>query len=250
MPAVVSRTASVNAPTEFAKVMGREIAYRMFGDGRPIGRSTGEATYRRSSLALDVKDLADALGFQKFIVSGWSLGGIAAQVFTALFPERTSHTIIIGSTPPGVQANEPESLFFECALKPENTLEDECVLFFEPRSESSLAAAKASRDRIATRRLDRSPVIPEETFLRLLHESAQTNAIFDDDGRYASFLSTTSIPLLSINGDHDIVFRVENWYALSRKSLHVVTFPEAGHGPQHQFPEVCADLIFSFVRNV
>ena len=58
--------------------------------------------------------------------------------------------------------------------------------------------------------------------------------------------------ILSINGDHDIVFPVENWYALNRswRSLHVVTFPSAGHGPQHQLPEVSADVIASFVRNV
>ena len=43
-----------------------------------------------------------------------------------------------------------------------------------------------------------------------------------------------------------------NWYALNQqmKSLHLITFPQAGHGPQHQHPELSADVIASFVRNI
>jgi hypothetical protein len=34
-------------------------------------------------------------------------------------------------------------------------------------------------------------------------------------------------PLLFWHSDHDVVFPVENWYALNRKwkSLHIITFP-------------------------
>jgi pimeloyl-ACP methyl ester carboxylesterase len=57
--------------------------------------------------------------------------------------------------------------------------------------------------------------------------------------------------ILAICGDHDVVFPVENWYALNRKwkSLHILTFPQAGHGPQHQYPQLCADVIASFVKH-
>ena len=64
-------------------------------------------------------------------------------------------------------------------------------------------------------------------------------------------LKDAAIPILHVGGDHDIVFPVENWYALNQamKTLHVVTFPQSGHGPQHQYPQMSADVIASFVRN-
>jgi hypothetical protein len=32
-------------------------------------------------------------------------------------------------------------------------------------------------------------------------------------------------------------------------TLFVATWSESGHGPQHHYPELSADLIVSFVRN-
>ncbi len=285
MSALLEKHTALTTPTRFAEVNGRTLAYRLIGSGPPLilcvrlrgvldvwdpafldalarhftvvtfdysglGRSTGRASYDRKALARDAKDLADALGFDKVVIGGWSLGGMAAQVFATLFPERTSHAILIGTTPPGPQPHGPEPLFFQTALKFENTLEDEYILFFEPASPASRAAGKASHERIAARTADRSPVVPEAVFLKLLAETRNPDALFADDAGYADFLAAGPFPILALNGDHDIVFPVENWYALNRKwkSLHVATFPQSGHGPQHQYPAHSAELIASFVR--
>jgi pimeloyl-ACP methyl ester carboxylesterase len=283
----LNKPTAVNAPTRFIEVGSRRLAYRMIGDGAPLilclrlrgvmdvwdpafldalaehftvitfdysglGQSTGTPSYDRAALARDAKDLADGLRLDRVVIGGWSLGGVAAQVFTALYPERTSHAILIGTVPPGAQPYHAEPIFLPTALKPDYTLEDEYVLFFEPESKARRAAGKASHARIAARTADLSPPIPQETYLRIVRESHDEQAVFPDNAGYAHFLASTSIPMLAICGDHDIVFPVENWYALNRKwkSLHIITFPQAGHGPQHQFPAVCADVIASFVRNV
>jgi pimeloyl-ACP methyl ester carboxylesterase len=284
--AVLDKTSAATVPTRFVEVDGRRLAYRSIGSGPPLmlcvrlrgildswdpafldalaahfrvitfdysglGQSTGASTYRRRALAKDAKDLADALGLDQVVMGGWSLGGMVAQTFTALYPERVSHTVLLGTTPPGEQAHPPEPIFFEIAVKPDNTLEDEYILFFEPASASSRAAGKASHDRIERRQGDRSPAIPEETYMRLLRETAGEKALFPDDGGYAEFFKTTSIPVLVVSGDHEIVFPVQNWFALTRQwpTLHLLTLPQTGHGPQHQFPQLCADVIASFVRN-
>ena len=93
---------------------------------------------------------------------------------------------------------------------------------------------------------------PSEVFLKSLSESTDPSGPFPDPGgSYATFFQTTAIPVLALCGDHDIVFPVENWYALNDHwpILFVATWPECGHGPQHQYPELSADLIASFVRN-
>ena len=65
-----------------------------------------------------------------------------------------------------------------------------------------------------------------------------------------ALLKSTTTPILHIAGDHDIIFPVENWYALNQQlpTLQLLTFPRAGHGPQHQHPEASAEHIATFVR--
>jgi pimeloyl-ACP methyl ester carboxylesterase len=278
---------AATAPTQFVRVRDHQLAYRSIGKGPPLvlclrfrgvldswdpafldalarefrvitfdysglGQSTGSSSYVREALANDALELIDALRLERVVIGGWSLGGLAAQVLTASHPERVSHAVLIGTGPPGPQPHATEPVFLPTATRFENDLEDEIVLFFEPRSEPSRAAARASRERIAARRGDRSSPVPEATYLRLLREASHPSAIFADENGYAAALSRTSVPLLAISGDHDIVFPVENWYALNRRwsSLHLLTLPQAGHGPQHQEPEMCADAITSFVKHV
>lgn len=285
MNALSKSHSALSAPTQYAETGGRRLAYRQFGDGPPIvlclrfrgvmdvwdpafldalaqnftviifdysglGLSTGEASYNRRRMAQDVKDLIDALALDKVIIGGWSLGGIAAQIFAALHPERVSHVVLIGTTPPGPQPFQAEPIFLPTAMKPVNTLEDEYILFFEPNSPKSRAAAAASHERIARRELERSPAIAEAVFLKLLRESHNPEATFPDDNGYAARLGSGGLPILMISGDHDVVFPVENWYVLTRKwpSLTMLVFPQAGHGPQQQYPEQSAAAITSFVR--
>jgi pimeloyl-ACP methyl ester carboxylesterase len=273
---------AVSAPTLFVESNGRRIAYRSVGAGDPlilcnrfrgildtwdpafldalarhfrvvtfdysgIGRSTGTASYEHLSLANDARDLADALGYARVVIGGWSLGGLAAQAFALRFPERTSHAVLIGTGPHGTR-RPPEPIFFERALKPQNDLDDVTVLFFEPRSAASREAASRSLARILERTSDLSVPLPPELFMRLLGE-LQAQPSPDPHG-LADALRETTTPILVISGDHDISFPVEDWYELTRELTTVqhVVFSQSGHGPQHQFPEAAAELIAAFVR--
>ena len=73
----------------------------------------------------------------------------------------------------------------------------------------------------------------------------------DPGGIYSAFYQASDIPVLALCGDHDLVFPVENWYAINDlwPTLFVATYPECGHGPQHQYPEMAAEMIASFVKN-
>lgn len=214
-----------------------------------LGQSTGTPSYARAEMAADICDLADVLGLERFVLGGWSLGGVAAQVFAATWPERVSHLVLIGTVPPGPQPFASEPIFLQTALKPVNDLADETILFFEPASAESRAAARASHERIALRTVDRSPQIAPETFLRILRDSSDPAAVFPDPGQFSRFFRETEMPVLVISGDHEIVFPVENWHALNRvwPTLRLVTLPRSGHGPQHQYPDFVADLITAFV---
>jgi len=275
-------TSALTTKTKFVEHEGRKLAYRSVGSGDPIvfcnrfrgtldtwdhafidalasrheviwfsysgmGRSGGHPADDIIEYARDVRSVALGLGLRKIIIGGWSFGGMVAQTVATAFPELVSHIVLIGTTPPGDNKHPSEKLFFERALKPVNDLGDEEVLFFEPRSESSRSAARLSHERIGARQENRDDPMTQAQWQFLLKASGTFKV--DQDGSREKLKRATT-PLLVISGDHDIVFPVENWHVLNREwpTLHLVTLPQSGHGPHHQFPELVAGYIATFVQ--
>jgi pimeloyl-ACP methyl ester carboxylesterase len=272
---------SIAAKTHFIELSNRRLAYRTIGNGRPLvllvryrgtmddwdplfldnlaslgfqvtvfdysglGQSSGEPSYNPASLAKDAIELIHALDLGRVVIGGWSLGGIAAQVVLAQAPQVVSHAILLGTTPPGHLVKTGEPLFYELARR-ENDFEDFVSLFFEPASNDSRAAAEQAWSRLASRAQDRSPQVPVEWAAQQLGD-APKNPVFPVEA-VLNMLKSTSTPILHLGADHDIVFPVENWYALSGQlpTLHLVSFPSAGHGPHMQYPVAAARHIASF----
>ena len=274
---------AVNAKTEFVETGDRKIAYRSIGKGLPIilvnrfrgnldtwdpafldalastynvitidysgiGLSTGVCTSEVYEMAKDVKDVAEALGLTKFIMAGWSLGGMVAQAVITQYPELVSHAILIGTSPAIKSSGVSEKLFWERALKPVTDLDDGTVLFFEPQSESSKNAAKLSFGRIVKRTENLDNPVSKECYS---NQQKAINEFREDKKGTLAKLQTSNIPILVFVGDHDIGFPVEDWYRLVGKlpSTQLIVMPQAGHGPQHQYPDLAAKYIVSFIEN-
>ena len=281
----IQQISATTSPTDYLTVNGRTLAYRAMGKGRPIilchrfrgvmdlwdpaflealvgqgfqvivfdysglGLSDGTPTYNPVEMAADPRDLIAGLGLRDVVLGGWSLGGMAAQAALTLYPDRISHLALLGTTPPGDLVKLAEQLFYDLAGKDSYSIEDITALFFEPKSEKSRAAAVRSQARIEARIEDLSPPVPVEFARPLLAHGPKSPAFPAEP--VLQMLKSTRVPILHIGGDHDIIFPVENWYALNEvlPSVTLVTFPQAGHGPQHQHPQLTADIIASFVRN-
>ncbi|MGD1318515.1 alpha/beta fold hydrolase [Chryseobacterium sp. 2R14A] len=275
------KTTALNVETQFAEINNNKIAYRQFGNGAPlffvnrfrgimdtwdplfldslaekntvilfdypgIGSSEGELPLDIVEVASTVPALADHLGIDKFNVLGWSYGGLVAQAVTFQNQDRVLNTVLIGTNPPGENAIPMEQVFFDHALKPINDLEDEYYLFFEPASEKSRQAAQESHDRIG-QRLERS-LIPStmEVFQRYI---AGSGTMREDKLNFREGYKTLKSPVLVISGDHDISFATENWFPLLKNAptMQHIILNDAGHGPQHQHPELTAGYINLFL---
>ncbi|RAK53010.1 alpha/beta hydrolase [Phenylobacterium deserti] len=274
-----------SAPNEFVEINGRRLAYRSVGEGRPIllcvrfrgnmdswdpafldglaaegfraivfdysglGLSSGVPTYDPSEMVRDPLDLIEALQLKEVVIAGWSLGGLVAQIVVASKPGQVTHAVLIGCGPPGPLVKTAEQLFYDTAGIEVYGLEEEEILFFEPKSARSRAAAQASVARIASRTEARSRPVPI-AFARAKLGSGPRNPSFPAD-HVLEALKTTDLPILHIGGDHDIIFPVENWYALNGQlpTVQLLTYPSAGHGPQHEHPEASAAHIAAFVRS-
>ncbi len=275
---------AVDAPNRFVETGGRRLAYRSIGTGQPIvlcvrfrgtmdvwdpafldalagngfrvitfdysglGLSTGERSMNPFDLARDASDLIEALDLSDVIIGGWSLGGLAAQAVLTVHPGRLSHAVLIGCIPPGPQVKRGEQLFYDTAVIPDYTLEHETILFFEPKNPDSVAAAARSVARIAARTEGRSPPVPADWAAANLGGQPSDNPFPAE--LVLEALRTTQLPILHIGADHDIPFPVENWYAHNGAfpTVQLITWPNAGHGPHHEFPEAVAEQIATFVK--
>jgi len=261
MSGIPMDSSAITAETQYVELRNRKLAYRSLGEGSPLilcnrfrgvmdswdpafldslalnfrvlifdytglGRSSGAPSFGYMGLAQDAKDLADALGWQRFVIGGWSLGGIVAQLVVTEFPGRVTHGILIATTPPGIVAYAPARLFFDHSLKAENDFDDELV-----------------------RTHDLSPAIPQHLVAGIL-SNADGPTLFPDVLGTLNKLRSTSVPMLAICGDHDTVFPVENWYSVARhlRTVQLLVYPNCGHGPHHQHPIAVAEYIDTFVR--
>ena len=274
---------AVNSETQYANFSDRKIAYRSIGEGNPIilinrfrgtldtwdplfldllaakhqvitfdysgiGYSTGKLSTDIKVVAQDVKDLADFLKIKKAVFMGWSYGGLVTQAAMHQYPELVTHTVLLGTGPVGKRVVPLEQTFLDHALKPINDFNDEIVLFFEPESEESKKAAKASHDRIA-KRIDVSK-IPSTMEVFQLYFAGGEGAAADQDN-YRDKLKTTKTPILIISGDHDISFAAENWYPLTKQlpTSQLIVLPQTGHAPQHQNIPLVVHYIENFLKH-
>ncbi|MDR6845720.1 alpha/beta hydrolase [Flavobacterium granuli] len=276
-------TQAVNSKTQFAQIEDYKIAYRSVGKGEPfilcsrfrgnlddwdpafldalatkyqvitfnykgLASSTGAPHSNILGFAKDVVDLADVLGFKKIIVGGWSLGGWVAQIVTTEFSERILHTILIGTKPPGKVEYPLEEIFINTAYKPDYTIEDETILFFEPKSKISSEAAIQSHERI-TERKEKDPKVKPELweFYGKCHDDYA-----NDPYNSRQKIMSTNIPILVISAHHEVCFPPENWFELNNKlpTTQLIIIPQAGHGPHHQYPKMVADYIDNFIQNI
>lgn len=275
---------SASARTQFVAINDRKLAYRSVGEGKPLvlfnrfrgnldtwdpafidtlaaegfrvitfdysglGLSTGEASYNPAALVTDGRELILTLGLKDVAIGGWSIGGIAAQIYLAMFGADITHAVLLATTPPGQLVKPGEQLFYDTAATPGEDVEQFTTIFFEPADETSRAASRQSFDRIRQRKDDRSPEVPADWAIAQIGNTPRNPAFPSEDVLRA--LEHTTIPVLHLGADHDIIFPVENWYALNGKlpTTRLITFPKTGHGPHHQHPTEAAEQIASFVK--
>lgn len=272
-----------NAETKFADVGGVKLAYREVGSGDPIimftrlrgtldtwdpafvdaladgyrvimvdypgvGYSEGELAPDMVAVAGTMANFATAVGVPKFNLVSWSWGGALAQTFLVKYPEMVNRAVLMGTNPAGEVEHAMRDDWFELAVKPVNDLKDEETLFFEPAYSESLAAAKASHDRIYARAgvMEHIPSTMDE--FKLYFAAAQK--FHQDKEGVREALSRSEVPMLILCGDNDPGTPADNWFPLVRKIPRgqLLIMPRTGHGPHHQFPRLSADYIHAFLK--
>lgn len=280
---VLAKDSAATTSTKSVEVDGVKLAYREVGSGEPIvlfnrlrgtldtwdpafvdalaegyrvimvdysgvGYSEGKLTPDMVVIADTMAAFAKAIDLETFDLVGWSWGGALAQVFLIKHPAMVKRAVLIGTNPPGENEHPMRKDWFERAIKPVNDLNDEEILFFEPAYKESMAAAAASHERIYARQGVTDHIPSTMDAFNVFFAAAQK--YHEDKEGIRQALMTSDVPMLIFCGDNDPGTPADNWFPLIRTIPRgqLLIMPRAGHGPQHQFPQLSADYIHVFLK--
>jgi pimeloyl-ACP methyl ester carboxylesterase len=214
----------------------------LFSDAA-VGSSTGTPATTVDEKASNAVEFIRAFGLDKVDVLGFSMGGFVAQAVAMAAPTLVRSVILVGTGPGGNAETDPHTdIVFEVALRPEYAFEDVRYLFFaEGRDEET--QAYIDRNQLRT---DREPLVRPETI------QAMAGLILDFMGGktdHYSRLSEIIQPTLIISGDDDHFFPVKNQWLLYRQlpDAQLAVYPQAGHGPHQQHPDLVAAQVARFL---
>lgn len=201
-------------------------------DYRGIGGSAGEAPVTVAAMARDVIAAIRALETGPVDLVGFSLGGFVAQQILIDAPDLVRRAILAGTGPAGGAGIERVgAVSWPLILKGIVTLRDPKTYLFFTASANGRRAAKAFLARLKRRRVHRDKAVGVPAFLR------QLKAITAWGRQAAQPLDAIRVPVLVVNGDHDIMVPSANSRVLADRipGAELILYPDAGHGGIFQY---------------
>jgi non-heme chloroperoxidase len=211
------------------------IAISLRGHGnsdRPKG------PYDIATMARDVAELLDFLGFDQVSIVGHCMGGFVAQRFALDLPERVSRLILIDSFPTMAGNEAVAGLAEEIANFPEGPVDPDFVRAFQESTVVKPVPAEFMDMIVAE-----SMKLPGWTWQAIVDALMQKDITRE--------LSGVTAPTLLICGDEDALFGLDYQHrllaALPTASLEVL--PGLGHSPHWEDPQAVAKLIAEFAHS-
>ncbi len=220
-------------------------------DRRGTGRSASPpGTWTVADFARDCKNLLDALGIERAIVGGASLGGAISCQFGLDYPER-SLALVIGHTGPyiwplGAEWIEEQVAAVERGERP---------VVMQPRSyaweEEGPPTANPARDgtpaALFAQTLTAGPGGAPDATIRMLRSLSPSN--WDLRPRYPE-LNRLDIPALVIVGGHEPQKTIELSYEWHRQipGSEFAILPDAYHGAAREEPVAWNARVHGFLK--
>jgi pimeloyl-ACP methyl ester carboxylesterase len=200
-------------------------------DLRGHGRSdspTDPAAYSTANSVGDMVALLDAVGAERAVVAGHSLGGYLSLELHLAHPERVEALVLVG-TGPGFRRDEPRAEW--------NRLAERYAVAF---SERGLDALGDSEELDAGAHRDASGLVLAARHLLPQH-----------DARVIDSLPSVDVPTLVVVGERDRAFLGGCRYLADKiPDARLVVVPDAGHAPNVSQPAVFDAELARFLGEV
>ena len=216
-------------------------------DNRGVGQSDKPAgPYNAQMLAADTAGLLDALGIEKAIIMGHSMGGFIAQAMALDFPPKVEKLILCSTNFGGPHSIPvtPE------AMKVLSDVTSDALTRFKNGLVVSTAPGWAEKN---PRVIDEwvkwrvaNPIEPAPYQAQL----AIGLSLIAESAAFETRLPRLNIPTLILFGAHDKVVPPENASLLSKQIANskVIIFPDAGHFFPIEIPEAASQAVIEFTK--
>ncbi len=201
-------------------------------DMRGHGRSDypdDQAAYSEALTVADMAALLDAVGAERAIVGGLSLGGYMSLAFYRAYPERVRALLII-DTGPGFKKDEAREAWNKRALETGDRFDRE-----------GLAVLKsASRERSDVSHRDASGLA-----------RAARGMLTQRDARVIEVLPDIKVPALVVVGADDTPFLAASDYMAAKiPGARKAVIPAAGHAANIDQPQAFIDALLPFLDDL
>jgi len=216
-------------------------------DLRGHGRSAPGAPFGLADLAADVVRVFDALGLDRAVLLGWSLGALAALAALPALGPRVAALVLVAGTPcfteragwpHALPARTVEAVAAQVRRDPARATARFFEGMFAPAELDPAARARASALRAAT------PTPPEGALL------AGLAVLREADLREAA--RAVRVPALLVHGDADAVCPPGAARALAGivPGARLALLPGAGHAPLLSRPAPCLEAIGALLEEL
>ena len=214
-------------------------------DNRGVGQSDKPGgPYTAQMLADDTVGLLDALGIEKAILMGHSMGGFIAQALALDFPQRLDKLILCSTNFGGIHhvpvSPEAMKVLTDVSSDPLTRFKNGLIVSTAPgwAEKNPETIQEWIEWRVS------NPIEPGAYQAQL----AIGLALLDNAAAFEARLFQISIPTLILFGAYDKVVPPENASLLAEKivSSQVVIFPDAGHFFPIEIPEAASETVTNF----
>lgn len=216
-------------------------------DNRGVGQSDKPAgPYTAQMLAMDTVGLMDALGVEKAIIAGHSMGGFIAQAIAIDYPQRLEK-LILCSTNFGGPHHVPVT---PEAMKVLTDVTSDALTRFRNGLVVSTAPGWAEKNREMIEEWVKwrvaNPIEPAPYQAQL----AIGLGLLPEAAAFENKLSNISVPTLILFGAHDKVVPAANADLLAKQLpvSQICILPDAGHFFPIEVPEAASRVIIEFAK--
>jgi pimeloyl-ACP methyl ester carboxylesterase len=203
----------------------RLIRWDMRGHGK-TDYPEDQAEYTEAATVADMAAILDAVGAERAVIGGLSLGGYMSLAFHLTHPERTQALLII-DTGPGYRSDEPRSGWNVTAIRRAERFEKDGL----PPPGTGGAETRAAPHRDATG----------------LAKAAR-GMLTQHDARVMNSLPTIGVPSLVLVGANDAPFLgASDYMAAKIPGARKVVIPDAGHAANIDQPAAFNEAVLGFL---
>jgi len=206
--------------------------------------------YTTLTYATDMKAFFDAMGIEKAIVIGHSLGSFTVQSFALMFPEKCSKIVLVSSAP--VKDYQAENLhkMFGAYIEPLNEDEhpsDRFMDFWYDCTFKEDNAEEVEFDKFLTYLKEESKALSKNTWCNIILGLLGTNL------KDVYYLVDKNIPTLLLHGDDDTMTKTE----FQEELCEIFNIPETnyrnyigvGHNIQFEITNQASTDILYWLEN-